>query len=172
MFQFGTTPRERRALCLGLSAGGTWLVHLGIFAALLWLSARLSVKPALAEKPQEAARVDSALPSAPSVDPATPPMDDGIGCTFGAQLIPPKLLSGKTLEYTPVARAAHVQGDIVAQCTITTEGKVQHCRILKGLLGMNEAAIAALESRRYAPAFSRGRPISMSFAFHIRMTLP
>jgi protein TonB len=87
-------------------------------------------------------------------------------------MVPPVLIFGEPLRYTPEALAAHVQGLIIAKCTLTCQGEVKDCRIIKGLPHMNEAALAMLESRRYRPVYFQGRPISSSYAFPIRIKLP
>lgn len=91
---------------------------------------------------------------------------------FGAGMTPPQLLSGAQLQYTREALAARVSGTVIARCTITQEGTVERCRIIKGLPHMDEAVLEALTSRHYRPVSFQGRPVSVSYAFQVKLTLP
>jgi TonB-like protein len=175
MFHPYTEQQGARVIRLGLRAGGTWLVHMGIFAALLWLSGRMSEKPLAAEKPKESppARVKP-IPVLPPEDLDTRcswPGDDDV-IPFGPQMTPPEFISGEKLQHTREALEARVSGSIIAKCIITCEGKVKDCRMIKSLPYMEQAALTALESRRYRPVRYGGRPVSVSFLFHIRLEPP
>jgi periplasmic protein TonB len=91
---------------------------------------------------------------------------------FGASMTPPQLLSGAPLEYTREAREARIRGLLIARCTITKEGAVTGCRVIKGLPFMNDAALAALQSRQYRPVHFQGKPVSVSYTFHVKLDLP
>lgn len=92
---------------------------------------------------------------------------------FGAGMTPPQLLStGVELRYTSDAARAHVSGVIIAKCTITREGDVQNCRIIRGLPFMDEAVMESLTSRHYRPVTFQGRNVSVSYTFHIKLSLP
>ncbi|WNG14069.1 energy transducer TonB [Cystobacter fuscus] len=84
-----------------------------------------------------------------------------------------ELLSGDPVRYTPEAIAARVEGLAIARCTITQEGRVEHCRIIKSLPHLDEAIIRALESRRYRPVLWDGKPLRLSnFALNVWLKLP
>jgi periplasmic protein TonB len=91
---------------------------------------------------------------------------------FGASMTPPQLLSGAPLAYTREALEARVHGLLIARCTITREGAVTGCHVIKGLPFMNEAALTALESRRYRPVHYQGKPVSVSYTFHVKLDMP
>ncbi|WP_375765773.1 TonB family protein [Archangium gephyra] len=91
---------------------------------------------------------------------------------FGASMTPPELLSGAQLQYTREAVAARVSGTVIARCTITREGDVENCRIIRGLPHMDEAVLEALTSRHYRPVTFQGRPVSVSYAFQVKLKLP
>ncbi|PTL76260.1 energy transducer TonB [Vitiosangium sp. GDMCC 1.1324] len=103
---------------------------------------------------------------------------DSIGGTgeevlpFGSGMTPPKLVSaGIPLQYTYEAARAHVSGIVIARCTITREGSIQDCRIIKGLPFMDEAVIESLTSRRYHPVSYQGRAVSVSYTFTINLKM-
>jgi protein TonB len=182
-----------------LQEGALWLAHLGLFASLLWLSDHLLWEPpgtaakklsraeppvcqlGPALKPVPARQITDPKPS-PDTDCPVPRTDDVLGndaspwdnaIPFSSPtMIPPKLISGGKLEHTPAALAARVQGLIIAKCTITCRGEVRNCRIIKPLPHMEDAVLAALQSRRYTPVQFQGRPVSVSYLFNIRLSLP
>ena len=61
---------------------------------------------------------------------------------------------------------------VIARCTITQEGEVERCRIIKGLPHMDEAVLEALTSRHYRPVSFQGRPVSASYTFQVKLALP
>lgn len=87
-------------------------------------------------------------------------------------MTPPSLLSGAPLQYTREALEARVSGLLIARCVITREGEVEHCKVIKGLPHMSEAVVSALETRRYNPVQYQGRPISVTYNFHVKLDLP
>lgn len=92
---------------------------------------------------------------------------------FGSGMTPPRMLStGKQLEYTYEAARAHVSGVVVARCTITREGDVRDCHIIKGLPFMDEAVLEALTTRHYQPVTFQGRPVNVSYTFNINLRMP
>jgi protein TonB len=178
----------RRVISLGLKAGGAWLVHLGIFAGLLWLSARMQERHSAAEKPMESARArepdspikhpeqaesvrEDPFPDLPLTgdDPLCPSLGDDVIPYRGAGMTRPVLISGDPLQYPPEVLEAHPQGLIIARCTLTCRGEVTDCRIIKGLPFMDQAALTMLESRRYVPVQYQGRPITVSYVFPVRI---
>jgi hypothetical protein len=163
----------RRVISFGFKTGGVWLVHLGIFAGLLWLSARMHESPS--------AHLEQAEPVREDPFPDLPLTDDVPRCSWpSAYVMPytnavmtrPVLLSGSSLRRTPEALAARVSGHIFAKCTLTCFGEVRNCRIIKSLPHMNQAAIDMLESRRYVPVQYGGRPVNVDYVFHVRVTPP
>ena len=87
-------------------------------------------------------------------------------------MTPPSLLSGASLQYTREALEAHVSGLLIARCTITREGQVENCKVIKGLPHMSDAVVSALETRRYSPVTYQGRPVSVTYNFHVKLDLP
>jgi TonB family protein len=172
-----------------------WLAHLGLFAGLLWLSRESPTTEAkhpletkwsgcqFGPKPKPLSIKLVAKPKPPP-DSECPLPDTGDVCGHDVgpwgdaipfnspTMIPPKLVSVAPLEYTPEARAARVQGFMIAKCTITCRGEVRNCRILRPLPHMEAAAISSLESRRYSPALYDGRPVSVSYLFNIKVSPP
>jgi protein TonB len=87
-------------------------------------------------------------------------------------MTPPQLLTGASLQYTREALEARVEGLLIARCVITREGVVEGCKVIKGLPHMSDAVVSALETRRYSPVTYQGRPISVTYNFHVKLDLP
>jgi protein TonB len=180
MFQPYTENPRQSAVSRRLRAGGTWLVHLGIFAGLMWLSARGLERPPAAGTPREHGYGPDTIAREEYFQ-QLPLLQSDSGCTWpgsdvmpflGGSMTPPVLIYGNRLRHTARALDAHVSGLIIARCTITCRGEVTQCRILKGLPHMEVAAIVTLESRRYLPVQYQGRPITAQYNFQLRLEPP
>ncbi|ATB36715.1 Ferric siderophore transport system, periplasmic-binding protein TonB [Cystobacter fuscus] len=91
---------------------------------------------------------------------------------FGAGMTRPEKLSGPQPQYTREALEAHVQGLMIVKCVITTEGKVERCRIIKPLPHMEQAVLDSLYAQRYKPVTFQGRPVQVDYTFNIRLSMP
>jgi Gram-negative bacterial TonB protein C-terminal len=88
------------------------------------------------------------------------------------QVTSPKWLSGEAPEYTREALAHHIEGMMVAQCVLTTEGRLENCQILKGLPYMEKAYLASLEASRFTPATLAGKPVSIRLSDTACLRMP
>ncbi len=84
----------------------------------------------------------------------------------------PALVSKVDPEYTREARDASVAGLILTKCVITTEGRLQRCRIVKGIPLMDQAVLAALSRWRYSPVMYQGKPTAVEYVIPVRLVLP
>ncbi|WP_257459143.1 energy transducer TonB [Archangium lipolyticum] len=92
---------------------------------------------------------------------------------FGAGMTPPQLISeGAPIQYTREAVEARVSGLVIARCTITREGDIENCRIIKGLPHMDDAVLSSLTTRRYRPVSFQGRNVSVSYIFNVKIRMP
>jgi len=82
------------------------------------------------------------------------------------------MLAGHDPVYTREAREARVEGTAVAKCTITAQGSVTSCRVIKSLPFMEKSVLDALYSRRYTPVLWEGKPVAVSYVFNIRVVRP
>ncbi len=84
----------------------------------------------------------------------------------------PKQLEGKDIVYTREAIAAKVQGQMIVKCTITEQGRVENCRVIKSVPHMEQAVLESLRSRVYKPLQYQGRVVAVDYLFNIRLVLP
>ncbi|WP_224367245.1 TonB family protein [Hyalangium versicolor] len=91
---------------------------------------------------------------------------------YGQGMSRPEQLEGKEIAYTREALAAKIQGTMLVRCTITKDGRVENCRILKPLPHMESAVVEALQSRRYKPILYKGQVVAVDYVFNIKLQLP
>jgi protein TonB len=97
----------------------------------------------------------------PDVAPVAPPhpriFEEG-----DPELEPPVPLERPQPEYPEPARNVRLEGRVVLEAIIDTEGRVASVEVLSATrpdLGFSEAAIAAVSRWRYEPGRHRGRPV-------------
>ncbi|MGO8970307.1 MAG: energy transducer TonB [Myxococcaceae bacterium] len=84
----------------------------------------------------------------------------------------PQLVSGPEPRYPLAAALEHVGGNLLVRCTVTAEGEVKDCLVLKSLPYLDEPVLAALQARRYRPALLDGKPVSVRMVFPVRVLPP
>jgi protein TonB len=148
----------------------------------------------VAQTPPEPEPAQEELPSVPGGDPHGVETGGVVGATalavpiditppaggtgeevmpFGMGMTPPQLVSeGTSLRYTSEAMQARVSGLLIARCTISSEGDVKECHVIKGLPFMDEAVLESLTSRHYRPVTWQGRAVSVKYTFNVRLKLP
>jgi protein TonB len=91
---------------------------------------------------------------------------------FGEGMTRPEKVSGPQIQFTREALEARVQGLMIVKCVITTEGKLERCRVIKPLPHMENAVLESLYASRYKPVTFQGRPVTVDFVFNLRLQLP
>ena len=84
----------------------------------------------------------------------------------------PALVSKVDPVYSREARDANVSGLILTKCVITTSGKLQRCRIVKGLPLMDQQVLSALSQWRYSPVMYQGKPVTVEYLIPVRLVGP
>ena len=98
------------------------------------------------------------------------PVDEPIRVT-GA-VTRPILVDGPQPRYTEVTRRAGLQGTVIVEAIIDETGRVTDVRILKPLpLGLDRAAVEAVQSWRFKPATLAGRPVKVYYTLTANFTL-
>ncbi|RKH54558.1 energy transducer TonB, partial [Corallococcus llansteffanensis] len=92
--------------------------------------------------------------------------------SFGQGMTRPEQISGPQVSYTREAIEARVQGLMIVKCVITTEGKVERCRVIKPLPHMEQAVMDVLAASRYKPVTFQGRPVEVQYTFNFNLKLP
>ena len=91
---------------------------------------------------------------------------------IGGQITAPVKLRNVDPDYPALARQAGVQGTVLIECVIDTEGRVVQSRVLQGPPLLSRAALDAVNQWRYRPTLLNGAPISVIMTvrleFHLR----
>jgi protein TonB len=74
-------------------------------------------------------------------------------------------------EYPEVARRAHVEGVVVLQAVIGTDGRVESVQVLTSVPLLEAAAIKAVRQWRYLPARRGDHPVKVYYIIRIEFTL-
>ncbi len=84
----------------------------------------------------------------------------------------PVLLEGPEVTYPLQALAAGAEGRVSAGCTITDEGRVADCEVLRSdVPAVDASVVAALEKRIYCPATRDAWPVAVRKTFDFRFKL-
>jgi protein TonB len=89
---------------------------------------------------------------------AAPPEPSRPVVRIGGKVRAPKLMYDVKPEYPPLAVQARVQGVVILEAHVGTNGLVRSVRILRSIPLLDDAAIAAVKQRRYQPLLLNGVP--------------
>jgi len=104
------------------------------------------------------------------VPPATPPgvFRAGPGVTI------PRVLKEAKPQYTAEAMRAKIQGSVVLECVVQTDGTVGDVRVIRSLdttYGLDQEAIKAAKQWRFAPGTRNGEPVPVMVSIELTFTL-
>jgi protein TonB len=82
------------------------------------------------------------------------------------------LLLNKTIpHYPPIAVAAHIEGTVILQATISTSGTIENLRVVGGPAMLQQAALDAVSNWRYRPYLLNGKPVEVETTVNVIFTL-
>jgi TonB family protein len=85
----------------------------------------------------------------------------------------PQLVSGPVApQYPQQARERGIEGRVIARCTLTEEGRLEECDVIRSVPFLDQAVLAMLPARRYTPALYKGKPQRVYFNFPFKFKLP
>lgn len=101
---------------------------------------------------------------------------DGIGGTAvaiaGGSIAGPIPIYKPDPEFSEEARKAKLQGQVVLEVVVDTDGCAHRIRIRSGLgLGLDEKAIEAVETWRFRPGHRNGKPMAVAATIYINFRL-
>ncbi|MGE0450473.1 MAG: energy transducer TonB [Vicinamibacterales bacterium] len=117
-------------------------------AVILAVSAMLWVSPAAAQSAGEAGAV-----------------------RVGGSVKPPTRTKVVKPEYPPNARQSRVQGVVILEVTIGTDGKVKATKTLKSVPQLDTAASDAVKKWEYQPTVIDGKPTTVIMTVPVNFTL-
>jgi TonB family protein len=96
--------------------------------------------------------------------------DEGTVSETG-EVRPPRIIKKVEPVYPKEARQAGIQGTVILEAMIDTEGNVIKARVLESIPDLDQAAIDALKQWKYEPVFIDGKPKPIVFTVTIRFQL-
>jgi TonB family protein len=85
---------------------------------------------------------------------------------------PPSKIYTPAPHYTEMARKARLQGVVIAEAVVDSHGCIADEKVLKGLpMGLNEAALAAMQGWVFEPATRNGKPIDVFYTLTINFEI-
>jgi periplasmic protein TonB len=102
---------------------------------------------------------------------APPPPKEEI-LRVGGDITRPEAITKVNPVYPEAARRARIQGVVIVEAVIDTNGNVNNVKVLKGLpLGLDNAAAEAVKKWKFKPAMLNGRPVKVYFTLTVNFTL-
>jgi protein TonB len=81
------------------------------------------------------------------------------------------LLSSTIPQYPAIPKAAHIQGVVVLQATISKTGSIENLRVVSGPPMLRQAAIDAVQTWRYKPYLLNGDPVEVETTINVVFNL-
>ena len=73
--------------------------------------------------------------------------------------------------YPPLAQSAAVQGVVILEVIIASDGKVQDARVLRSIPLLDQAAIDAVRQWEFTPTLLNGSPVPLFMTVTVQFTL-
>jgi protein TonB len=106
----------------------------------------------------------------PSPPPPKPVVHHG-PYRVGGRVQAPKLIREVQPIYPPLAKQARIQGDVVIDSVIDTQGHVTQMKVMSGNPLLVEAAEQALEQWKYQPTLLNGQPVAVDMLVTLHFQL-
>jgi protein TonB len=89
----------------------------------------------------------------------------------GGQIRAPQQLRKINPVYPPIAQSARVQGVVILEATIGTDGKVKDVKVLRSIPLLDQAAIDAVRQWEYTPTMLNNVPVPVIMTVTVQFTL-
>jgi TonB family protein len=86
----------------------------------------------------------------------------------------PRLLKDVKPQYTADAMRAKIQGSVLVECVVQTDGTVGDVRVIRSLdttYGLDQEAIKAAKQWKFAPGTRNGEPVPVTVSIELTFTL-
>jgi TonB family protein len=90
----------------------------------------------------------------------------------GGTIQPPRKVRDVYPDYPETMRARRIQGIVILECLISTTGKVESVRVLRGVHAhLDAAAIEAVKKWEYTPTLLDGEPVTVTMTVTVNFRL-
>lgn len=91
---------------------------------------------------------------------------------LGGPATAPQVIDDIKPVYPRLALAARIQGVVILEALIGSDGQVRDVKVLRGLsMGCTEAAVEAVKKRRYRPGMLEGQPVEFALTVTVQFKL-
>ena len=98
--------------------------------------------------------------------------DDTRPLRVGGDVKPPKVVYDPDPQYSEAARHAHYQGTVVLWLVVTPDGSPTKIKVVRHIgMGLDEAAILAVQRWRFQPATRNGQPVPVMINVEVNFRL-
>jgi protein TonB len=103
--------------------------------------------------------------------PPPPPPPKAEPVRVGGNIKAPTQVSKKNPVYPPIAQSARVQGVVILEATIGTDGHVTDVKILRSIPLLDAAAVDAVKQWVYTPTTLNGQPVPVIMTVTVNFAL-
>ena len=89
----------------------------------------------------------------------------------GGDIKEPRKIKDVKPAYPEDAQRSRTQGIVIIEALINTEGKVENTRLLRGVQGLDEAALDAVQQWQYTPTLLNGQPVPVIMTVTVTFSL-
>ena len=111
--------------------------------------------------------LDTLLGEPPPTPPALPPGPVRVG----VHIRPPSKIRDASPVYPVIAQTAGVQGLVILEALIGSDGRVQSAQVLRGHPLLNDAALTAVRQWEYTPTLLNGVPVPVVMSVTVNFAL-
>jgi periplasmic protein TonB len=109
-------------------------------------------------------------PNGPSVLPSGRVDNTPLKFSFG--MTRPEIVHQVQPRYSEKARQTGTQGAVIVEAIIDEQGRVTNVRLIRGLpMGLDQAAMDAIQQWRFKPALLDGRPVKVYYTLTVNFTI-
>jgi protein TonB len=125
-------------------------------APVLLIAASLAAAPLSAAPTQQG---DSKTDSSPST------------VRVGGDIKPPVKVKNVEPVYPPIPLRAHIQGVVIIEATVGTDGKVKDTKVIRSIKALDDAAVSAVRAWVFKPTVVNGQVVQVITTISITFTL-
>lgn len=103
--------------------------------------------------------------------PVAPPIAKATPIRVGGRVRPPRPIVQVPPEYPPLARQAHIQGQVQIDAVLDEQGNVVTMRVVSGPAVLYQAAVEALRRWRYEPVYLDDQPVAVQMLVTVTFQL-
>ena len=83
----------------------------------------------------------------------------------------PQAITKVSPEYPDIARQSGIEGTVLVQALVGTDGKVRDTKVVQSVPVLDDAAVAAVEQWVFKPALTNNKPVAVWVAVPVRFAL-